>query len=82
MGTGQHSEWAADSTLGAVRTGDGLVRMERIGMSDELRHALDALLKGAGEQKRAILLHMLWRIVEQDWHGASDDCNDLRELHL
>jgi hypothetical protein len=54
-------------------------------MSDEawlLLAALSGKLSGCDGEKRAILVHALWRLIRDDYHGVSDDMNDLRQHHL
>lgn len=58
-------------------------------MNDVLRDALTATLDGApgkwtaeDDQRRAILLDLLWKLVRKDYHGVADCAMDLRELHL
>lgn len=34
------------------------------------------------ERRQIYVLYLYLKIEEQDWHGASDACNDLRELEV
>lgn len=51
-------------------------------MSEDLRKALEALLRTDNDQRRTIILDMLWKAARGDWHGVSDAACDLRELGL
>lgn len=52
-------------------------------MRPELESAIDRLLHdAASDQKRVIILDMLWKLARQDWHGVADCAMDLRELRL
>jgi hypothetical protein len=48
----------------------------------QLLAELEDVLHTDGEQKRAILTDMLWKVVRQDYHGVMDCAADLRELGL
>lgn len=58
-------------------------------MSDALRDALHRLLDGKpgkwtaeDDQRHAIYLDLLWKLVRKDYHGVADCAMDLRELRL
>jgi hypothetical protein len=55
---------------------------EEIGGTWVLMAALAGKISGCDGEKRAILVHALWRLIRDDYHGVSDDMNDLREFHL
>ena len=58
-------------------------------VNDVLRDALTSMLDGVpgpwtadDDQRHAILVDLLWKVVRKDYHGVADCAMDLRELRL